>query len=127
MLTLHGAMTQEERQDCIKVFANSDRSSILLASLRAAGESLTLTVANHVILFNQWWNPSSNNQAIDRVRRIGQTGKVTVYRFTCRNTVEDSLAKLLAEKGQLFDQVIGKLERGTVDKATAELDFLVEN
>lgn len=125
VLTLDGSQSQQERQDCIRGFVSGSAPAVLIASLRAAGEGLTLTVANHVILFNQWWNPSSNNQAIDRVIRIGQTRPVSVYRYTCRDTIEEALDKLLRSKEELFRKVIGELQKTKGDIGIAEAQELL--
>ena len=68
--------------------------------------------ANHVFLFNQWWNPSANDQARDRVVRIGQRRKVRVYRFCCRGTIEEALERILKSKRKLFDDAVERLAQG---------------
>ena len=68
--------------------------------------------ANHVFLFNQWWNPSANDQARDRVVRIGQRRKVRVYRFCCRGTIEVALERILKSKRKLFDDAVERLAQG---------------
>ena len=65
--------------------------------------------ANHVFLFNQWWNPSANDQARDRVVRIGQRRKVRVYRFCCRGTIEETLERILKSKRAPFDDAVERL------------------
>ena len=84
----------------------------LLASSQIAGEGHTFTEANHVVLFNQWWNPSANDQARDRVVRIGQKRKVRVYRFCCRGTIEEALEEILQSKRQIFEDIVGRLAQG---------------
>ena len=103
---LVGEMKSNERVQAVESFRNSERTFVLLASSRIGAEGLTLVEANHVILFNQWWNPSSNEQARDRVVRIGQRRNVCVYRFCCRGTIEESLAQVLKSKKELFDHVV---------------------
>ena len=77
--------------------------------MRAASEGLTLTAANHVLFINEWWNPSTNQQARDRVIRLGQERGVRVYRFMCRDTIEETLDGILHRKEALFGQVVEKL------------------
>lgn len=95
----------------------------LLASMRIASEGLTLVEANHVIFVNRWWNPSLNQQAVDRVVRIGQTRRVWVHTFTIEGTIEDDLDRMLETKEELFDEVIGRLSRSTgpVDRVLGNL------
>ena len=106
---LIGEMSVEERDQAVMQFRNDNQSFVLLASSRVGSEGLTLVEANHVILFNQWWNPSANDQARDRVVRIGQCRKVRVYRFCCRGTIEESILQILKSKRALFDDTIERI------------------
>jgi len=108
-LILEGSMDPMQRQSTIHKFRSSTEPIALLCSLRVAGEGLTLTEANHVIFFNLWWNPSSNLQARDRVVRIGQKRTVFVYRFLCRNTIEQHLENILTTKKLLYEKLIDEL------------------
>ena len=109
---LVGDMDSEERDRAVSRFRSDDRAVVLLASSRVGGEGLTLVEANHVFLLNQWWNPSANDQARDRVVRIGQRRKVRVYRFCCRGTIEEALERILKSKRELFDEVVERLACG---------------
>ena len=106
---LVGEMDGVERERAVTHFRSSDTALALLASTRIGGEGLTLVEANHVFLFNQWWNPSANDQARDRVVRIGQRRKVRVYRFCCRGTIEEALERILKSKRELFDDAVERL------------------
>ena len=108
---LLGEMDNDERERAVRSFREDGQTLALLASSRVGSEGLTLTEANHVFLLNQWWNPSSNDQARDRVVRIGQHRSVRVYRLCCRGTVEEALERILASKRELFDDVVGRMER----------------
>ena len=109
---LVGEMDSEERERTVTRFRGDEESLALLASTRIGGEGLTLVEANHVFLFNQWWNPSANDQARDRVVRIGQRRKVRVYRFCCRGTIEEALERILKSKRKLFDDAVERLAQG---------------
>ncbi len=106
---ISGEMSLQERADSLNTFKSDSNCYVLLASTRVASEGLTLTEANHVLFINQWWNPSSNAQARDRVVRIGQLRLVRVKYFTCRSTVEERLEHLLKEKSLTFDQLVEAL------------------
>lgn len=106
---LIGEMNMEERARAISEFQTDPDVIALLASSRVGGEGLTLVEANHVFLLDQWWNPSANDQARDRVVRIGQRNKVRVYRFCCRNTVEQNVEEVLEAKRDLFDDTVDRL------------------
>ena len=100
------------RERAVREFREDERVLALLASTRVGGEGLTLVEANHVFLFDQWWNPSSNTQATDRVVRIGQRKPVRIYRFCCRGTIEERLEAILREKRELFDSAVERLSEG---------------
>ena len=106
---LLGEMDSDERNHAVTRFRDNKRVLALLASSRVGGEGLTLVEANHVFLFNQWWNPSANDQARDRVVRIGQRRKVRIYRFCCRGTIEEALERILETKRELFNNVVEHL------------------
>ena len=108
-LLLVGEMGAEERERALDRFRSDEGTVALLASTRIGGEGLTLTEANHVFLFNQWWNPSTNDQARDRVVRIGQRRSVRVVRFCCRDTIEEGLERILERKRELFDDLVDRL------------------
>ena len=109
---LVGALADEERNRVVDYFRGDERALVLLASTRVGGEGLTLVEANHVFLLNQWWNPSANDQARDRVVRVGQRRKVRVYRFCCRGTVEENLESILDSKRRIFSDVVERLGKG---------------
>lgn len=108
-LLLVGDMDAEARERALDRFRNDGDAFVLLASTRIGGEGLTLTEANHVFLVNQWWNPSTSDQARDRVVRIGQRRSVRVYRFCCRGTLEEDLERLLERKRHLFADMVDGL------------------
>ena len=89
-VSLTGKLTTDERGRVIQNFKSDERVVALLCSSRVGGEGLTLTEANHVIFINEWWNPSANAQARDRVVRLGQERVVQVHRFRCQGTIEEN-------------------------------------
>jgi len=108
-IDLRGAMNAQERESAIRRFKTKAGSTALLCSTRVGGEGLTLTEANHVIFFNEWWNPSVNTQAQDRVIRIGQKRSVRIYKFKCRGTIEEALENILKSKTDTIYTLIDKL------------------
>ena len=112
---ISGDMSLEEREKALNEFKTGSGCYALLASTRVASEGLTLTEANHVLFINQWWNPSSNAQARDRVVRIGQSRLVWIKSFTCRRTIEERLQELLKEKSLTFEQLVESLSKSTMD------------
>jgi superfamily II DNA or RNA helicase len=82
-------------------------SPLFLISLKAGGSGLNLTAADTVIHCDPWWNPAVEDQATDRVHRIGQERPVTVVRLVAKGTVEEKIGALKAVKRQLADVIVG--------------------
>ncbi len=118
---LDGA-TLRRREEIERFQSESDRKVFLL-SLKAGGTGLNLTAADYVILYDPWWNPAVENQAIDRTHRIGQTRNVVAYRMVTRGTVEEKILKLQARKAELVRAVI---ENDTAFSKRLTLDDLEE-
>jgi SNF2 family DNA or RNA helicase len=87
-------MSVLQRQRAIEEFEGRDDVLVLLVSLKAAALGVNLTAANHVVLLDLWWNPATEEQAIDRAHRIGQTRTVQVTRLTVPGTVEERILAL---------------------------------
>nr|WP_232488547.1 DEAD/DEAH box helicase [Brevibacterium antiquum] len=79
---------------------------VFLISLKAGGFGLNLTEADYVFLMDPWWNPATENQAIDRAHRIGQTKNVMVYRYVAEGTIEEKVLALQKKKAELFDSLM---------------------
>ena len=87
----------------IRRFRDDPSAHVLLMSYGAGGVGLNLQFANYVFLFDRWWNPAVEDQAINRAHRIGATGPVTVTRFLVLDTIEERIDRILQEKRELFD------------------------
>jgi SNF2 family DNA or RNA helicase len=98
---LDGSMAQPARAKALERFASEPSVRVLLLSLRAGGVGLNLVAAQTVYLLDPWWNPGVEEQAIDRVHRIGQSHAVRVKRFLMQHTVEDRILQLHAKKTAL--------------------------
>ncbi len=96
-----------DRQKPVKDFQSAPGAAAMLVSLKAAGTGITLHAADYVFLLDPWWNPAVEDQAIDRVHRLGQTNTVFVYRMITAGTIEERIQALKSEKKQLFNQVVG--------------------
>ncbi|KAJ8908948.1 hypothetical protein NDN08_005648 [Rhodosorus marinus] len=106
-LRLDGAVPPQKRPIILKEFAlNSGDSNVLLVSTKAGGVGLNLTMANHVIILDPWWNPAVEEQAIGRVHRIGQDKKVYVKRYIVKDSVEERLLDVQRMKQELVDGVV---------------------
>jgi SNF2 family DNA or RNA helicase len=102
----------------VNAFQNNPDSRVFLISLKAGGTGLNLTEADYVYLVDPWWNPAVENQAIDRVHRIGQDKKVIAVRLICPDTVEEKIMMMQATKKTLADDLIkaGTSFPGTLSK-----------
>jgi SNF2 family DNA or RNA helicase len=96
----------------VEAFNSSDQAQVFLLSLRAAGTGLTLTRADYVFIFDPWWNPAVERQAIDRTHRIGQDKPVFAYRLVAQGTVEERVLALQAEKARLSAEVLADTDSG---------------
>lgn len=113
----------KQRQDIVQAFQSDANASVFLLSLRAAGTGLNLTTASYVVLYDPWWNPAVEAQAIDRSHRIGQTRTVNAYRLIAPGTVEEKIWELQQRKAQTITDVLG--EEGFARSLTkSDLEYL---
>ena len=103
--TIMGSTPKQKRLQLVKEFNEGD-VPVFFISLKAGGVGLNLTGADVVIHYDPWWNVAAQNQATDRVHRIGQTKKVTVYKLIMKNSIEEKIQKLQETKRDLADQII---------------------
>jgi SNF2 family DNA or RNA helicase len=121
-LFLHGGTPQKRRDEMVQEFQTTGTDKkVFILSLRAGGLGLNLTAANHVFHFDRWWNPAVESQATDRAHRIGQNRKVQVHKFVAMGTVEERIDKMLTEKLQLADQIVGSGDEWLTNLSTSEL------
>lgn len=109
------------RKDVVDHFRNDANCNVFLISLKAGGVGLNLVEASYVFLLDPWWNPAAEAQAMDRVYRIGQKNKVTVYKFITTNTVEEKILQLQDRKTSFSEQVFGE---ETTEAANLNLEAL---
>lgn len=121
---LHGSLSLGRRNELVERF-QAGGFPVFVVSLKAGGTGLNLTRATHVVHYDRWWNPAVENQASDRVWRIGQDRPVQIHRLISEGTVEDRIAAVLARKQQLADSVIGGGEAWLTELDDAELTELV--
>jgi SNF2 family DNA or RNA helicase len=94
------------RAELVDEFQSDKTKTVFLLSLKAAGFGLNLTAASYAILYDPWWNPAAEAQAIDRTHRIGQTQPVVAYRLIAAETVEQKIRALQQEKAALANAVV---------------------
>lgn len=121
---LDGSTKDRDRQAEVERFMADDGPPVFLCSLKAGGVGLTLTAADYVILYDPWWNPAVERQAIDRTHRIGQIRPVTAYRMVTAGSVEEKI-RALAERKAALSRAVVKADSAVAKTLTREdLAFL---
>ena len=113
------------RQERVDRFNRDSKIPVFLISLKAGGTGLNLTGADTVIHYDQWWNPMVEDQATDRTHRIGQESSVTVMKLVARNTVEEKIVDLQAEKRELFNQLLSNAPTAPNQLTPEDFEFLL--
>ncbi|KAJ9115870.1 hypothetical protein QFC22_005012 [Naganishia vaughanmartiniae] len=98
---LDGTMKREVRAEAMDALKNDPKCEVLLVSLRAGGVGLNLTTASRAYLIDPYWNPSVENQAIDRIHRLGQTRSVTSIKYVVKNSIEEKMLQVQQRKSEL--------------------------
>ncbi len=114
------------REEIVSDFQEGSDPSVFLISLKAGGTGLNLTSASYVVLFDPWWNPAVEAQAIDRTHRIGQKRTVIAYRMATRGTIEEKIWELQQRKAKMLKDVLS--EQGFAGSLTREdLAYILED
>jgi SNF2 family DNA or RNA helicase len=113
-----GRLDAQQRQQVLNDFKDSPYTNVLLISIKCGSLGLNLVSANHVLIADIWWNPAIEQQAIDRVHRLGQQKSVTVYRIFIENSIEDRILELQSQKKELSDGLLlsGKISDQRLSK-----------
>lgn len=123
---LDGRMTPEQRQAVIRTFMTVPQVTVFLVSLKAGGVALNLTEASRVFIMDPWWNPAVENQAMDRIHRLGQHRPVKVIRMILENSIESRIEQLQEKKKILFESTVGKDVSALERLAEEDLAFLFQ-
>ncbi|HFQ81530.1 MAG TPA: DEAD/DEAH box helicase, partial [Desulfobacterales bacterium] len=119
-LILHGSIPVGKRKKLIAGFQGRDYVPFFVLSLKAGGVGLNLTAANHVVHFDRWWNPAVENQATDRVFRIGQQKKVMVHKFLTKGTIEEKIDEMLEYKARVANEIVAASGESWLTEMTNE-------
>ena len=103
-------MSTAARDAAIEQFKTNPKHSVLLLSYGAGAVGLNLQFSQYVFLFDRWWNPAIEDQAINRAHRIGAVGAVTVTRFLSVDTIEERIDEVLRRKRDLSDIILSQAE-----------------
>lgn len=106
-LIYHGGVPHKQREPILKQFKEDPNSHIILMSYGTGAVGLNLQFAGYVFLFDRWWNPAVEDQAINRAHRIGCKSQVIVTKFISKDTIEERIDRVLQEKREMFAAILG--------------------
>jgi SNF2 family DNA or RNA helicase len=121
VLEYHGQIAARQREAVLARFQNEPRKHVLLMSYGAGAVGLNLQFASYVFLFDRWWNPAVEDQAINRAHRIGAAGPVTVTRFMTLATIEERIEQILREKRELFEMILSESGPTSIGLSQSEI------
>ncbi|KAI0048333.1 hypothetical protein FA95DRAFT_1517532 [Auriscalpium vulgare] len=122
---LDGTMKREDRSRAMEALKTDPGCEVLLVSLKAGGVGLNLTAAQRVYLMDPYWNPAVENQAVDRIHRLGQTKPVTTVKLIIENSIEARLLEVQRKKTELANMTLGQISKGElVQRRIEELNQL---
>jgi DNA repair protein RAD16 len=124
VVKLDGRMSPQQRDAVIKAFMNDPKVTVFLVSLKAGGVALNLTEASRVFIMDPWWNPAVEDQAFDRIHRLGQYRPIKITRMIIENSIESRILQLQAKKKALFDSTVGKDVNALAKLTEEDLQFL---
>ena len=127
VLFLNGRLRNKKRAELVETFKRDKKSKIMVATLKTGGVGLNITAANNVIHYDLWWNPSVEDQATDRVYRIGQRRKVMVSRLIIKGSIEERINKILENKKEVAENTIDGGEKFITEYSDEELEELLSN
>ncbi|NWI52833.1 TTF2 factor, partial [Calyptomena viridis] len=123
--TVDGSVNPKQRMEVVEEFNNNPKGpQVMLVSLLAGGVGLNLTGGNHLFLLDMHWNPALEDQACDRIYRVGQQKDVVIHRFVCEGTVEEKILQLQRRKKGLAQQVLSGKEEALTKLTLADLKVL---
>lgn len=107
-LVYHGGVPTKKREPILKEFEENPDKHLLLMSYGTGAVGLNLQFSQYVFLYDRWWNPAVEDQAINRAHRIGVKNPVIVTRFICKDTIEERIDLILQQKRAIFEKVLGE-------------------
>jgi SNF2 family DNA or RNA helicase len=120
----HGQLDHDERDETIQRFEASPGPRVLLASLQAGGLGLNLNSASLVLLYDRWWNPAVEDQAVARAHRYGRTAPLHVIKFLITGSIEERIATVMTSKRALFDQYVEAADSAEVEHGLSRTDLM---
>ena len=114
-----------DRAGVIGHFRKNPDCKVLLLTVKVGGVGLNLTCADTVFIYEPWWNPAAEHQAIDRLHRIGQKNHVSAYSMITRNTIEERILQLQERKAAIFDGLVTSDETFSKQLSKEDIEFML--
>ncbi|KAJ3024337.1 DNA repair protein rad16 [Thoreauomyces humboldtii] len=124
VVKLDGRMAPMQRDTVIKQFMTDPAVTVFLVSLKAGGVALNLTEASRVFVCDPWWNPACEDQAFDRIHRLGQYRPIKITRLIIENSIESRILQLQEKKKALFASTVGRDVEALAKLSEEDLQFL---
>ncbi|KAJ3054234.1 DNA repair protein rad16 [Rhizophlyctis rosea] len=124
VVKLDGRMAPQQRDTVIQKFMTDPEVTVFLVSLKAGGVALNLTEASRVFVMDPWWNPAVEDQAFDRIHRLGQYRPIKITRMIIENSIESRILQLQEKKKALFESTVGKDMDALAKLSEEDLQFL---
>ncbi len=125
VLHFDGGVAGNKRHELIKKFQTDPGYKFFVLTVRAGGQGITLTKAEHVVHFDRWWNPAVEAQATDRAHRIGQKNQVHVHTLMCKGTIEERVAELLESKRALAERLLSGKAQALTSMSDEEIEAIL--
>ena len=123
--TMTGATSAKERKRIVDRFQTKSDCMVLLMTLKVGGVGLNLTAADTVYIFEPWWNKAAEEQAINRLHRIGQKKTVNTYSLITVNTIEEKILKLQEQKSEIFNDLISADSSSSKSLTEQDIKFIL--
>lgn len=123
--TMTGSTSAGTRKKVVERFQSDPSCMVILLTLKVGGVGLNLTAADTVYIFEPWWNKAAEEQAINRLHRIGQKKTVTSYSIITMGTIEEKMLQLQAQKSELFNELISADTASTKTLTQKDIDFIL--
>lgn len=114
-----------DRRSLVERFQNDIHCKVFLMTLKTGGVGLNLTAADTVFIFEPWWNKAAEEQAVNRLHRMGQTNKVLSYSMITRQTIEEKICLLQEKKAELFAGLIGNDASSGKSLSEEDIDYIL--
>ena len=114
-----------DRKSIVERFQNDPHCMVMLMTLKTGGVGLNLTAADTVFIFEPWWNKAAEEQAINRLHRIGQTAKVLSYSLITQQSIEEKIQLLQQQKAELFEGLIGTDSSSSKQLTEEDINFIL--